>query len=153
MSSTHKNKAIDYHRAKELRSNSSPYENKLWRALQHLSQTTKIKFRRQQPLHPYIADFVCMKAKLIVEVDGASHDRSVDYDLRRTAYLEYRGYHVLRFSNQDVAKNLQHVVDVIFKKVTELLEQQVTPNAPSPSLAKGRIATQAKLSSPARGEE
>src|SRR5437870_7614479 len=85
--------------ARELRLNATECERKLW-ALLRKKQFAGLRFRRQQPLGPYIADFFCSAAKLIVEPDGSQHglDENIAYDEARTAWLTVRGYRVLRFS-------------------------------------------------------
>jgi very-short-patch-repair endonuclease len=62
------------------------------------------KFRRQHPLGTYIADFICLKARLVIEVDGDTHanDERQALDAKRTEYVEKLGYRVIRFWNQDV---------------------------------------------------
>ncbi|HVV34050.1 MAG TPA: DUF559 domain-containing protein [Vitreimonas sp.] len=69
------------------------------------------RFRRQHPIGPYIADFACPSAKLVVEVDGATHSiaEELAYDLRRTKYLEAEGWSVIRVSNTDVFENIDGV--------------------------------------------
>jgi very-short-patch-repair endonuclease len=64
----------DYKRAKALRNDASPFERRLWDGIRAMAAARKLKFRRQQVIHPYIADFACMKARLLVELDGFSHD-------------------------------------------------------------------------------
>ncbi|HVV32571.1 MAG TPA: DUF559 domain-containing protein [Vitreimonas sp.] len=66
------------------------------------------RFRRQHPIGPYIADFACPAAKLVVEVDGATHSiaEELAYDQRRTKYLEAEGWSVIRVSNTDVFENI-----------------------------------------------
>jgi adenine-specific DNA-methyltransferase len=71
------------------------------------------KFRQQVPIGPYRADFVCPKAKLIVEVDGNHHDDQRRIDAKRTAYLEREGYRVIRFWNNDVLARTESVLDAI----------------------------------------
>jgi len=66
------------------------------------------KFRRQVPVGPYVCDFVCKEAKLVVEVDGGQHNEVVDR--YRTKQLTNKGYRVLRFWNNDVARNLDGVL-------------------------------------------
>jgi very-short-patch-repair endonuclease len=63
-----------------------------------------LKFRRQHPLGTYIADFICLQAKLVIEVDGDTHgnDERQALDAKRTEYIEKLGYRVIRFWNQDV---------------------------------------------------
>jgi very-short-patch-repair endonuclease len=77
-------------------------EDILWRALR-ARRFDGHKFRRQMPLGPYVADFVCLEARLIVELDGAPHDddpAQQAHDARRTAWLASQGFRVLRFSNE-----------------------------------------------------
>jgi very-short-patch-repair endonuclease len=72
-------------------------------------------FRRQTPIGPYIADFVCHAARLIIEIDGGQHfsrDASAK-DARRTAFLQTKGYRVLRFNNHDVLRNRVGVLEAI----------------------------------------
>ena len=72
-----------------------------------------LKFKRQVPIGPYIADFVCRQAKLIVELDGSQHADAADYDERRTRFLQDQGYQVLRFWNNDVLERTEAVLEVI----------------------------------------
>ncbi len=85
----------------------------LWRALRNRFQT--LKFRRQQPIGPYIADFVCYQAKLVIELDGSQHagESARAYDAVRTEFLEAGGFRVLRFWNSEVRFNLQGVIQSI----------------------------------------
>jgi len=124
--------------AKTLRSNMSDAERKLWRYLRN-RQFQGLKFVRQLPVGPYIADFACREADLIIEVDGGQHSGNAG-DTRRTAELARHGYAVIRFWNQDVLKN----IDGVFAVLTEHLEK-----APSPGL---RFA-KPDLSPEGRGEE
>jgi very-short-patch-repair endonuclease len=80
-----------------------------------------LKFRRQQPIHPFIADFACMEARLIIELDGMSHDARLGYDEARDKKLKQMGYFILRFRNQDVAENLEYVVDAIITRASSLV--------------------------------
>ena len=72
------------------------------------------KFRRQAPLDRYVADFLCVEAKLIVEVDGPTHDGRAVADQARTEAFGAMGYLVLRFGNSDVLTNIDGVLDEIF---------------------------------------
>lgn len=72
-----------------------------------------MKFRRQVPLGPYIADFVCFGSRLIIEADGGQHTDQVEYDARRTTYLEAQGFRVLRFWNMDILNDTDAVIDAI----------------------------------------
>ncbi|KAB7649096.1 DUF559 domain-containing protein [Polymorphobacter fuscus] len=67
------------------------------------------KFARQVPIGPYIADFAARREKLIIEIDGRSHDHSIAHDARREAFLASRGYRVLHITNADVASDRDSV--------------------------------------------
>jgi len=92
------------HRARSLRRRDTRAEARLWGALR-AGRLGGWKWRRQVPLGPYILDFVCFDADLVVEVDGGQHAEQVGYDTRRTAYLEAEGLRVLRFWNSAVLTN------------------------------------------------
>ena len=104
--------ALSQRRARELRQQSTDAEKKL---LQHLRnrQLEGIKFRRQAPIGPYIADFAAVEALLIVELDGGQHAMRINSDEKRTAWLKGHGYRVVRFWNNDVLANPEGVVAVI----------------------------------------
>ena len=99
-------------RARKLRRETTPAEQLLWSALRN-SAFAGLKFRRQHPVNVYAADFCCMQEKLIIELDGDSHDFTEQKDNERTAVLEKEGYRVLRFSNADVLDNLEGVLKMI----------------------------------------
>jgi very-short-patch-repair endonuclease len=111
----HKNDKSDYERARGLRKTSPIAENLLWNALRVLRKTNGLKFRRQHPLHPYIADFVCLKLKPVIELDGMSHDMRQQEDDKRDARLREMGYLVLRFPNEEVYRNLEGIVMTVVK--------------------------------------
>jgi very-short-patch-repair endonuclease len=73
------------------------------------------KFRRQQPIGPYIADFVCFDAKLAIELDGSQHggDAQIAYDAARTKRLETDGFRVIRFTNTELIENFDGVLEGI----------------------------------------
>lgn len=71
------------------------------------------KFRRQHPVGPFFADFACLSARLIVEVDGAQHADQALYDARRTRHLETQGFRVIRFDDRQVLTELPAVLEVI----------------------------------------
>lgn len=98
--------------ARAMRCEPSAAENRLWQVLRN-RQLEGEKFVRQEPLGPFIADFVCRRCKLVVEVDGPSHDDAGVEDQRRTLVLERLGYRVIRFSNADVLGDLGPVLDGI----------------------------------------
>jgi very-short-patch-repair endonuclease len=101
-------------RARSLRKNMTETARVLWRSLRQF-KPAGVHFRRQVPIGYYIADFACHRAKVIVELDGSQHgkDEAVVYDLERTAFLESRGYHVLRFWNDEILKNPETVAEFI----------------------------------------
>lgn len=91
-------------------------ERKLWWLLRG-KKMEALRFRRQQPVGPYIADFFCAAAKLVVELDGDQHAANIEYDERRTRFLNARGYRVLRIPNMFVLKHTEAVVDEIWRAV------------------------------------
>ena len=100
--------------AKTLRRNLTDAETILWSKLQE-GRPHGYRFRRQHPIGPFIADFADVRARLVVEVDGATHgtDDEQEYDRRREGYLRRRGWRVLRFTNSDVYESLGSVVEAI----------------------------------------
>ena len=104
-------KTRDTARAKSLRNMAPAPERLLWQQLR--ARKLGHKFSRQMPVGPYFADFLCRELKLIIELDGASHDHSVAYDVQRDACCRALGFRILRFSNDDVMKNLEGVVAYI----------------------------------------
>ncbi|MXY79836.1 MAG: endonuclease domain-containing protein [Chloroflexi bacterium] len=99
-------------RARQLRRDATDAEQRLWSVLRD-RQLAGDKFRRQTPIGPYIADFLCMQRRLVIELDGGQHQQRADSDRERTRFLESRGYRVLRFWNNDVFDDLESVVDAI----------------------------------------
>ena len=92
----------------------------MWRALRETFSLAK--FRRQQALGPYFADFASHAARLVIEIDGGRHGEAVAYDEARTRFLTGEGYRVIRFWNDDVMMNIEGV-----------LAQITAALAPSPS--------------------
>jgi very-short-patch-repair endonuclease len=94
--------------ARRLRQSMTDAETILWIHIRKCA--TGARFRRQHPIGPFIADFACIAAKLVIEVDGATHGRDArDYDQQREAFLAKKGWRVLRVSNEDVYRNLDGV--------------------------------------------
>lgn len=91
-------------RARELRQNQTPYERDLWKLLRD-HQLEDFGFRRQHPIGPYTADFACPGARLVIELDGASHDGREQYDDNRDFVLAEMGWTTLRFRNVDSRDN------------------------------------------------
>ena len=102
--------------ARRLRKNPTDAEQKLWRHLR-LRQMGEHKFRRQQPLGPYIVDFICFEKRMIIELDGSQHAEHSNYDAERTAWLEKQGFRVLRFWNNDVLTNIASAKEAIWKEL------------------------------------
>lgn len=107
--------------ARTLRNNPTDAEKRLW----HFLRAQKLgghKFRRQAAIGSYIVDFVCFASKLIVELDGPQHAEpaAIEYDKGRTDWLSSRGFHILRFRNQELDENIYAVVDTIVGALREL---------------------------------
>ena len=102
-------------------------EQRFWKVL----RKTDLHFRRQAPFGPYIVDFVCHEHRLIVELDGGIHDLPsvAARDAERDTWLTGRGYRVMRFTNEEVAADIDWVVRMIFARVSA---DTPTPT-PSPS--------------------
>jgi very-short-patch-repair endonuclease len=105
-------------RARALRGRMTDAERKLWFALRD-RRFAGFKFRRQQPVGPYIADFICYDIRLIVEVDGGQHADSV-IDQKRDRWLEQNSFIVVRFWNNDVLRNLEGVLTLLLEKLHAL---------------------------------
>jgi len=110
--------------AKNLRKQSTDAELRLWYYLR-AKRTLSLKWRRQHPIPPYIVDFYCHQAKLVVELDGGQHE--VDVDSRRTTYIRSQSIEVIRFWNHDVLSKTEAVMDEILRVV------QIRTLSPSPS--------------------
>ena len=90
----------------------------LWRYLAR--SRSGARFSRQMPVGPFFADFLCRSLKLVVEIDGISHDRTWQADARRDAWMRGDGYTVLRFTNAEVLGNAEGVVAAIRAEVRRL---------------------------------
>jgi very-short-patch-repair endonuclease len=109
-------------RPQELRRNSTNAERKLWSILRNRALQS-FKFRRQQPLGPFIVDFVCLERRLILEVDGGQHAEEASRDAQRTKWLEEQNFRVLRFWNNDVLGNPEGVA----QQIAEALKRNPSP--------------------------
>ena len=119
-------------RAKDMRNNPTEPEKRLWRALSR--KQLGAKFRRQAVIPPYIADFLCPALKLIIEVDGDTHDPPKDAVRDRS--LGARGYRVLRFTNADVMTNIEGSWQMVASAIAEHTAQHSRPH---PSAAPQRL--------------
>ncbi len=113
-------------RARALRRQASEAERTLWQQLRK-RQLHGFKFRRQVVIEPYIVDFVCLDAKLIIEADGGQHADQAAYDGRRTAKLESMGYRVMRFWNHEILGELPGVLEQIASALLEAPSPQPSP--------------------------
>ena len=104
--------------AKELRKNMTPWERKLW---YDFLRDYPLRFQRQKAIGPYIADFYCAKARLVIELDGGGHyePEQIRQDQCRTAQLEEMNLTVLRFSNLDIHQNFSGVCSYIDSFITK----------------------------------
>jgi very-short-patch-repair endonuclease len=109
--------------ARKLRRDMTDAERKLWSLLRN--NRLGVKFRRQVPYGPYILDFYCVKARLVVELDGSQHytPEGKRRDAKRDAHLRSDGLEVLRFLNEEVFVNEEGVEQVIYEKVQGALNK------------------------------
>ncbi len=121
--------------AQKLRSNPTQAEKAMWRLLFPF-RTGGFHFRKQVALGPYVADFACHHAKIVIEVDGDSHatEQGPERDRARDDYLIGRGFKVVRFSNADVLENPEGV----FAVIEDILNNAATPSPTLP--ARGRVS-------------
>jgi|SRR3954447_6258507 very-short-patch-repair endonuclease len=143
-------------RAKQLRQAMTRAETLLWRYLK-AGRIDGVGFRRQVPFRNYIADFVCLSAKLIIELDGESHDfeERVKRDQARDAFFVSEGFQVLRFTNQQVMCNLEGVVEAI-RRATASCASGLPPSPALPHKGGGSVeetASVPKTTSKARGSQ
>ncbi|TJW17665.1 MAG: endonuclease domain-containing protein [Mesorhizobium sp.] len=104
--------------ARSLRREMTAAEERLWHELRD-PRLDRIKFQRQMPVGKYVADFVCLEARLIIEIDGSQHAES-DSDRIRDPDLKGRGFRVLRFWNDDILRDLSAVCDTIIAYVRDM---------------------------------
>jgi very-short-patch-repair endonuclease len=105
-------------RARSLRARQTSSEALLWRALRG-RRLARHKFRRQHAILSYVADFACLDARLVVEIDGDTHftDHGKRRDAVRTQAIEAAGFHILRVTNQDVRSNMDGVIETILAEI------------------------------------
>lgn len=117
-------------RARQLRKMMTPQEMILWQKLRY--NQLGVRFRRQQPIDRYIADFCCFEKRLIIEVDGAVHKdpNQITYDQERDQYLKNNGFKILHFWNNDIEQSCPSVLE----KINQALHE------PSPTSGEGNEA-------------
>jgi Uncharacterized protein conserved in bacteria len=137
-------------RARHLRKQMTNAETILWSRLR-CGAHGGFRFRKQHPIGPYIADFACVSAQLIIEVDGETHgsDAQVRYDQRRSAYMKARGWHILRVTNEEVYQHLNMVLDAI----AQTLEGKLKPPSVAARPLPPRSSFGAEMSPPAGAEK
>ena len=104
--------AVLLERAKELRRNMTPAEQRLWQQLR-ANRLGNWHFRRQQIIDGFIVDFYCHQVGLVIEVDGPIHESQREADAEREAILRARGLKILRFTNQQVMNDMANVLNEI----------------------------------------
>ncbi|QLB14145.1 hypothetical protein A6B39_01105 [Mannheimia granulomatis] len=128
--------------AKHLRSNMTEAEWALWYHLR-AKRFCGVKFYRQKLVGRYIADFLSFSPRLIIELDGSQHAEQIEYDRIRSEYLEEQQFTVIRFWNDEVLRNIDMVLDVIFSAIHENIPSpSENPNGfspPSPASGRGEI--------------
>ena len=110
--SRRKARGLNRSRAREMRHAPAVTEKHFWEEVRD-RKLGGFKFRRQYLIGPYIADYVCVEMKLVVELDGVLHKDRVDYDSRRDAFLEQEGYRVIRFRNEDLLDDMSSTLEYI----------------------------------------
>ena len=119
-------------RAKELRTGQTMIEQRLWYHLR-AHRFMGLKFKRQKPIVRYIADFVCLECRLIIEIDGGQHAVCTEYDQARDTWLHNEGYTVLRFWNNEVLQQIEGILEQI--RIAVL--QSPSPLSPLPHVGEG----------------
>ena len=119
-------------RARALREAPTDAESLLWYHLRD-RRLADHKFRRQRPIGPYFADFACVEAKLIVELDGGQHVEAAGYDENRTRFIEAQGYRVLRFWNNEVLTQ----TDAVRERILQALQEDSPHPSPLPRAGEG----------------
>lgn len=112
-------------RAQALRRQATPAERELWRYISR--SQLGVRFSRQMPVGPFFADFLCRELRLVIELDGFSHDLEPERDASRDRSMAREGYAVLRFANADVFANVEGVVTAIRLAVERLRASGLVP--------------------------
>ena len=137
-------------RARQLRERQTKAKSLLWTVLR-AKQMSGMKFRRQHPVGPFIADFGCVSRRVIVELDGSHHDDRYEDDASRQRYLEQQGWTVIRFPNDDVLDNVEAVAVEFDRRkggVSGMLIPRVRPSpgpeSPTSPAKPGEVTEEAK---------
>jgi very-short-patch-repair endonuclease len=105
--------------ARENRKNPTAAEIKMWTEVLRMRQFAHYKFLRQKPIANFIVDFYCSELHLVIEIDGDSHGETNTYDLERTRLLNAHGLTVIRYTNEDVLKNIAGVYDDLARRIPQ----------------------------------
>jgi very-short-patch-repair endonuclease len=124
-------------RAIRLRAEMTEAEKKLWRYLRG-RQLDSRQFRKQVEIDDYVVDFCCLKARLVIEVDGGQHNARAAQDEARTRYLNAQGYRVIRFWNNEVLQNIDGVLQEIVRALQLPRLRDVSHPHPNPPPIRGR---------------
>ncbi len=114
-------------RSRQLRSDSTNAERMLWNALRG-RRCAGLKFRRQQAVEPYVADFFCVSVQVVIELDGETHAGKEWQDEDRQKYLEAQGLKVLRFTNERLRADPGRVM----REIVETCQARVSPMGANP---------------------
>ncbi len=130
--------------ARSLRRTETSAEGVLWSRLRN-RQIDGWKFKRQAPFERYVLDFFCFDARLAIEVDGGSHSDEMELasDAKRTTFLEANGVRVVRFQNDDVLRNVDGVLEMIYAALGQ--QCAPSPGASRRPLPKGRGVSNAEV--------
>ncbi len=126
-----KSRFLNRSRAREMRHAPAVTEKHFWNEVRD-RKLGGFKFRRQYLIGPYIADYVCVEKKLIVELDGILHADRLGYDATRDAFLQSEGYRVIRFKNEDLLEDLSGALEYIRRELCAAPSPR-----PSPPLREG----------------
>jgi len=124
----HQSTSTAQRNARSLRRSMTDSERKLWSGLR--GEQLGFRFRRQHPLGTYVADFVCLQPRLVVELDGSQHQANAEYDARRDRFFQEQGFAVLRFPTDAPLRNLDGVRTAILEKLKGLAGGAPTPTLP-----------------------
>jgi very-short-patch-repair endonuclease len=114
--------------AKKMRREPTPAEAALWERLRDPAMA--VRFRRQHPIEGFVADFVCLRANLVVEVDGGIHEQLKERDAARSEIMDRLGYKTIRFTNDEVLKRTDQVIATIRNELKQRLPQCDPPSPP-----------------------
>jgi very-short-patch-repair endonuclease len=116
--------------ARENRRNLTPAETRIWNEVLRKRQLARFKFLRQKPIDHFIVDFYCSKLGLVIEIDGDSHAETAEYDRERTRVLGAYGLEVVRYTNDEVLRNIEGVYEDLLRRISNLPRSANPPQSP-----------------------